>query len=111
MQKKERIVRASASDVRKMLAKEGDWSDWKAAKAMPQAEIERLADEDDGPLAEGWESTVQIGIPARKQAVHIRLDADVLAWFRAQGPGYQTRVNAVLKAFVQARQRLNSNPD
>jgi len=41
----------------------------------------------------------------RKRDVHIRLDADVLDWFRAQGKGYQTRINTVLRAFVEARRR------
>ncbi|MEO8715400.1 MAG: BrnA antitoxin family protein [Acetobacteraceae bacterium] len=72
---------------------------------MPQEEVERLADEEDGPLPEGWESTIEIGIPRPKQGVHIRLDADVLDWFRSHGPGYQTRINAVLRAFVRARQK------
>lgn len=39
---------------------------------------------------------------APKVSVALRLDADVLAWFKAQGPGYQTRVNAVLRAFREA---------
>jgi uncharacterized protein (DUF4415 family) len=43
--------------------------------------------------------------PNRKQDVHIRLDPAVLRWFKAHGPGYQTRINAVLRAFVQARQQ------
>lgn len=34
-----------------------------------------------------------------KAAISLRLDADVLEWFKAQGPGYQTRINAVLRAF------------
>ena len=34
-----------------------------------------------------------------KAAISLRLDADVLDWFKAQGPGYQTRINAVLRAF------------
>ena len=33
-----------------------------------------------------------------KQATTVRLDADVLAWLRSQGPGYQTRLNAILRA-------------
>jgi len=37
-------------------------------------------------------------IPA-KAAISLRLDADVLDWFKAQGPGYQTRINAVLRAY------------
>ena len=39
-------------------------------------------------------------MPAAKQLLSLRLDTDVVAWFRAQGPGYQTRINAVLRAFV-----------
>lgn len=34
-----------------------------------------------------------------KAAISLRLDADVLNWFKAQGPGYQTRINAVLRAY------------
>ena len=37
-----------------------------------------------------------------KRSISLRVDADVLAWFQAQGPGYQTRINAVLKAFKDA---------
>jgi uncharacterized protein (DUF4415 family) len=44
-------------------------------------------------------------MPGPKQGVYLRLDPDVLGWFRAGGAGYQTRINAVLRAFVQARQR------
>ncbi len=38
----------------------------------------------------------------RKAAISLRLDADILDWFRTQGPGYQTRINAVLRAYMQA---------
>ena len=38
----------------------------------------------------------------RKEAISLRLDADVLDWFRTQGPGYQTRINAVLRAYKDA---------
>lgn len=39
-------------------------------------------------------------VPA-KAAISLRLDADVLNWFKAQGPGYQTRINAVLRAYKE----------
>jgi len=41
-------------------------------------------------------------VPSRKAQIALRVDEDVLAWFRAQGAGYQTRMNAVLKAFRDA---------
>jgi uncharacterized protein (DUF4415 family) len=39
--------------------------------------------------------------PTPKRAVSIRLDEDVLAWFRRSGPRYQTRINAVLRMYVK----------
>ncbi|HLP67952.1 MAG TPA: BrnA antitoxin family protein [Rhizobium sp.] len=38
--------------------------------------------------------------PSEKQQITLRIDAEVLDWFRTQGKGYQTRINAVLKAFM-----------
>lgn len=38
----------------------------------------------------------------RKRQVTLRVDADVLAWFRDQGRGYQTRINALLRAYMEA---------
>lgn len=105
MVKKERIMHASADEIQAMRKQGNTRSDWTAAEQMSQAEVERRADEDDGPLPEGWESTVEIGLPEPAQPVNIRLDAAVLRWFKARGPGYKTRINAVLRAFVQARQR------
>ena len=37
-----------------------------------------------------------------KEAVKVRYDADMLAWFKAQGRGYQTRMNAVLRSYYEA---------
>jgi uncharacterized protein (DUF4415 family) len=42
--------------------------------------------------------------PTNKQQITIRLDADVLRWYRAQGEGYQTRINALLRAYMEAHQ-------
>ncbi len=42
---------------------------------------------------------------APKQAISLRVDPDVLEWFRAQGGGWQTRMNAVLKAYKEAASR------
>jgi uncharacterized protein (DUF4415 family) len=106
MVKKERIVRASAKEISRRIARGESKTDWKQAKSMPQAEVERLADEEDGVLPEGWESTAMVGLPPGKKDVHMRLDADVLDWFKARGKGYQTRINAVLRAFVRSRQRV-----
>ena len=39
---------------------------------------------------------------ASKASISLRVDNDVLEWFKAQGPGYQTRINTVLRAFRDA---------
>jgi uncharacterized protein (DUF4415 family) len=43
--------------------------------------------------------------PPIKKPMTIRLDADVLEWFRSQGPGYQTRINRLLRRFMEVQQR------
>ena len=76
--------------------------------AKQAAEIKRIAemrDEDidtsDIPEILDWSGAV-VGRFYRpvKEAVTIRLDADVLEWFRSQGEGYQTRVNQALREYV-----------
>jgi uncharacterized protein (DUF4415 family) len=51
-----------------------------------------------------WTRAVK-GLPARKRDIHIRIDEDVLEWFRRTGRGYQTRINNVLRAFMEGRKR------
>lgn len=104
MAKKEHIVRLSAEEIDARLAAGESRTDWARVDAIDAAEVERLADEDDGPLPEGWEKTVIMGLPPGKDAIKLRIDRDVLGWFRQTGKGYQTRMNAVLRAFVASRQ-------
>lgn len=67
--------------------------------AMSDEEIEAIAAEEMGAFPEDlWKDAVMI-FPEGKTALSIRLDSDVFDWFRAQGPGYQTRMNAVLRAY------------
>ena len=48
-------------------------------------------------------STARLVIPEPKKAVSLRIDPDVLDFFRSQGKGYQTRMNAVLRAYMEAK--------
>lgn len=43
-----------------------------------------------------------------KRTVSIRLDPDIYAWFKLPGPGYQTRINAVLRAYMMAQRSKNT---
>jgi uncharacterized protein (DUF4415 family) len=61
----------------------------------------------DAPEAESlgtefWRSA-RVVMPAGKTSVHLRLDSDVVDWFRARGKGHLTRMNAVLRAYVEAQ--------
>jgi len=47
-------------------------------------------------------------LPAKKEQIALRVDADVIQWFRATGSGWQTRMNAVLKAYCRAVTQQNS---
>jgi uncharacterized protein (DUF4415 family) len=64
------------------------------------------ADPDAAPeLDEAWFAKAVLVSPEIKELISMRIDPDVLAWFKAQGKGYQTRMNAVLRAYVKAQTR------
>lgn len=68
--------------------------------AMPDADI----DFSDIPETDAkfWE-TAKVTFPEdRKSQVTIRLDAEILNWFKSHGRGYQTRINAVLRSYYEA---------
>jgi len=63
----------------------------------------------DAPEAESlgadfWKSA-RVVMPPGKTSVHLRLDRDVVEWFRARGKGHLTRMNAVLRAYVESEKR------
>ena len=49
-----------------------------------------------------WDNA-ELVIPAAKKSIHLRLDKEVLDWFKAQGPGHLTRMNAVLQSYYKAQ--------
>lgn len=57
------------------------------------------------PLDERFWERAQVRLPDAREPVTLRLDVDVLAWFRAQGKDYETRINAVLRSFMEAQRR------
>lgn len=76
-------------------------TDWNRLEAMSDSEI----DFSDVPkLDKAFFERARIRMPARKRSISLRVDPDVLEWFKKQGQGYQTRINAVLKAYVHAHQ-------
>ena len=53
-------------------------------------------------LGEGFWNRARVVMPRGKTSVHLRLDSDIVDWFKASGKGHLTRMNAVLRAYVDA---------
>ena len=79
-------------------------TDWKRVKAMKNRDIKLTPEHPELDLKHIARVIVRKGLKpvTPKRSISLRVDADVLAWFQAQGAGYQTRINAVLKAFKDA---------
>jgi len=101
--KKERIVRYTTDELKAMEKAGKLRSDWKRAAAMP---VPDGSDPDDAiaPVRMDWVTT-ELPMRRRKAHVSLRLDADVLDWFRAQGRGYQTKINAILRSYFEHHTR------
>jgi uncharacterized protein (DUF4415 family) len=72
-------------------------------RGMTEAQLrEKIADDPDwNDLAENWHLKAEAVMPVQKKLLSMRVDADVLEWFRHLGAGYQTRMNAVLRSFME----------
>ena len=57
--------------------------------------------------AEFWKSA-RVVMPSGKTSVHLRLDSDIVEWFKANGKGHLTRMNSVLRAYVETQKRVPS---
>jgi uncharacterized protein (DUF4415 family) len=56
-------------------------------------------------LGEEFWKAARVVFPPGKTSVHLRLDSDVVEWFKSRGKGHLTRMNAVLRAYVDAQDR------
>ena len=106
MAKKEHIVRFTDKELRAKLAQGEDQSDWKAASAMTGKQIEEAiaADEDEAGMHVDW-SNVTVELPRPKAVLNMRVDYEVLAYFRSEGKGYQKKINAVLRSYYDAQKK------
>jgi len=73
----------------------------KARRALGEDRTRADAPEAPDPAPGFWENARMV-LPRAKQAVSLRVDADVLDWFKDTGPGYLTRMNSVLRSYVEA---------
>ncbi|MFQ5652481.1 MAG: BrnA antitoxin family protein [bacterium] len=95
--KKENIAQYKADEL-----PETTKTDWKRLDALTDEEIDTSEIPE---LDEEWFKNAKVVLPQKKKAISLRLDVDVLEWFKSnsKGRGYQTLMNAVLKAYVKAQ--------
>ena len=104
---KERIVKHKASELRR------GRTDWARVAAQTDDEIEAnvASDPDAAPLlTKEWLAAAKLVERSPKVPISIRIDADVLEWFRARGEGYQSLMNAVLRSYATFAQ-TNANQE
>ena len=81
-------------------------TDWAAVDALTDKEIKEAVrnDPDAVPLDVDWSKAVLV-IPPKKKVISIRVDEDVLDYFKKEGSGYQRRMNAVLRSYMQQKRK------
>lgn len=85
--------------------KRGAGTDWGKLRRKSAASIRKgiAADPDARATDEKFWKNAKVVMPTRKETVTMRLDRDLLRWLRQQR-GYQTRINAILRAYMQAHE-------
>ena len=96
-----KIVKRTAAELRAMEKRGEIKTDWKAAAKKP---LPSRSSADDAMEEIDWVTT-ELPKPQRKGHMTLRIDTDVLAWFRAQGKGYQSRINAILRRYFEQHTR------
>jgi uncharacterized protein (DUF4415 family) len=81
--------------------KKSSKTDWARIDALTD---DRIDTSDIPPLGESFFSRVSVRRPRKSVAVTLQVDADVLAWFQAQGEDYESRLNAALRIYAEAHQ-------
>lgn len=69
-------------------------------RVMTEADIARTSPPELADLPEDFWGEAELRLPIAKQAISLRVDEDVLEWFRSLGPRYQSRMNAVLRSYM-----------
>ena len=80
-------------------------ADLRRLRAMTEAEIAATSPPELADLPEDFWDDAVVVTPPPKEAISLRVDGDVLDWFRRQGPRYQTRMNAVLRSYMTVKER------
>lgn len=82
-------------------------TDWKRVRALTDADIVAAVrnDPDAELLTKHFWKEATLKLPEKKVAISLRLDKDVLDFFKSEGDKYQTRMNAILRTYMQHRKQ------
>ena len=75
-------------------------ADLRGLRVVREHEIKQTSPEELADLPDDFWDDAELVVPVAKRAISLRVDEDVLEWFRSLGPRYQTRMNAVLRAYM-----------
>ena len=112
MKKDGNIVSYTVEELEQMRARGESRTDWARVDAMTEAELEAAiaSDPDWADIPRDWYQHATPCYPeGTRTQIRLRIDPDLLAWFKRQGPGYQARINAALRAFVEAHERKQTS--
>jgi uncharacterized protein (DUF4415 family) len=109
MRKNEDIRMYTADELRAKAAKIK--IDWSKVDSMTEEELESAiaSDPDEAGMVVDW-SRATVVMPKPKAVLNMRIDNDVLEYFKHQGKGYQTLINAVLRSYVERKGRRSRLP-
>ena len=77
--------------------------------AMTEEDIMRTSPPELADLPDDFWDDAELVPPIVKEPISIRVDEDILEWFRQRGPRYQSRMNAVLRSYVSAMKKTSQN--
>lgn len=78
----------------------GSRTNWKRVDEMSDEKIDYT---DNPELDDHFWKNAKLVVPKKKERLSMRIDSEVLAWFKERGKGYQTMINSVLKSYVDAQ--------
>lgn len=78
---------------------------------MTEEDIRATSPPDLADLPADFWTAAAVMEPVAKQPISLRVDTDVLEWFKAQGPRYQSRINAVLRSYMEQRRQEKRGPE
>ena len=104
MKKDKNFTSYTAAELR--ARREASRTDWQKVDALTDEELEKLVaeDEDERCLQADW-TQAKLVLPQAKQSVHLRLDREIISFFKEAGKGHISWMQAVLKAYVDAHRK------